>query len=1308
MIVNLGLSLKLRGGFIFALLFALSFTIDSVRADGICDRSLEVRVALLRDVISRRVEKGQDSFLRCEEVSAEDLTQVESVFLFDRSIEHLQVDDFAGLENLRYLDLGANRIRDLPTGIFRDLVSLEYLDLSENNLSDLGDELVPLSQLTHLYLYENQITSLKSQVFASLTRLEVMLIGGNRLTALPPDLLVSHPEIRELSFSQNYIRSLSDNQFAFTLKLRRLELDHNHLSEFPSRELVKLPYLKGINLIGNRFSQEKQSEIKSTLEYSHQIRVLLSEKERRARVLSLDHRSTAIRAALRSQGLGVDEVEKLDLSHQSIQRLRLDDFSGMESLREINLSQNQLTRLPDGMLRGLRSLKRLHLEGNPLPSQELSRISKVASEMGVVLTYGQAVDPLLLKNGLCDRTEYFQSYLLKRVRQTLLDELTCDSVNGGHLSKIVAISLSQSMPLQEKLLSSDFFGLINLEILSLGNRFQNIDSLFGDFLVQFPRLRELDLMDLPIGDRLNELSPVFQKLPRLEKLNLSHTGLKSFPVQILDAIPHLRSLSLYGNSLSLETKKELIHLSRERKFDLFFERHIERFEHQASDDKPSLDASQEELQEASREGSREASEAEQPVFLLEEGVQGAETRYFSRRVKRMQDFVLKVWHMPLQIRVTYSEPDSGISSQSVLRAEEAKRAIRQLEEVIDAYIRSSFDFYSVDIEYQSGPERVVDYSGRRGKLTLQLPSAQSVLRQHRRRRVERDYVSFATTLSDDEILRELSDEFDWERETYWYFQSGKLSVPRSEIYEGLRRDLQKLLKIDEDLHHDLTRLEILKNTVNQRAEEQDEAVLYTPSEVRFARLVQIRTIIGLQRALNTMARWNGAHQDELFPFRQEVSVVSSYAATVYSAGLEWFLDVVVEKRALLNIFSPSWWSRSELFTLLDARVESGYFNFNGVTSQEIDSGAVRLFLERRADWGLQDFLENYVDLFERIKRYDFTGSDMEPEIQKVLPRMETNLGVVRDKDFGGIRSVKEIIDDFIKNTWKLPFYQITVGVATFLGDWRLANPPPAIQPHQLKDLEDVLKPGDLILIRQEHFASNEFLPGFYTHSIIYLGPEKTADQKGWTELKMSNGVALGEDPRVQDLLREYRTPHHKGRHPNRVIEAISDGVVFNSMEYSVAKDFVVAFRVQVPGEAEEAREARIADSIRVALRYFGRPYDFDFDFATEGEIVCTELLYRAFDDDVNMSVQKNASVKPNIRVPGVVRVMGRDTMPAQELARLVVYQYDHPNPRPEINYPGRRLEMIRLLEMNPKDRDLPALVYDGLDAVGALRNQLER
>ncbi len=198
-----------------------------------------------------------------------------------------------------------------------------------------------------------------------------------------------------------------------------------------------------------------------------------------------------------------------------------------------------------------------------------------------------------------------------------------------------------------------------------------------------------------------------------------------------------------------------------------------------------------------------------------------------------------------------------------------------------------------------------------------------------------------------------------------------------------------------------------------------------------------------------------------------------------------------------------------------------------------------------------------------------------------------------------------------------PLYEVQSAVAEWMGDTRVVERRPAIHSQQIKRIESELRPGDILLQRREWSVGNAFLPGFWSHAAIYVGRVEDLRRLG-----------IAENATVQTHLSAYLAPTADGS-DRTVIEALSEGVVFNSLAESLHADHVAVLRPNLT-------ERQIAQAIVTAFEYHGRPYDFEFDFATADKLVCTELVYRAYDGLLQFDL---------------VRIMGRHTLPAAAIAR---------------------------------------------------------
>jgi hypothetical protein len=242
------------------------------------------------------------------------------------------------------------------------------------------------------------------------------------------------------------------------------------------------------------------------------------------------------------------------------------------------------------------------------------------------------------------------------------------------------------------------------------------------------------------------------------------------------------------------------------------------------------------------------------------------------------------------------------------------------------------------------------------------------------------------------------------------------------------------------------------------------------------------------------------------------------------------------------------------------------------------------------------------------------------------------------------------------------WFPVQAGIADWMGDTRLLPKDRAlVSPAQVAALGTVLEPGDLLLARREGYLSNMGIPGFWPHSVLYVGtPEERRraladpDVVAWVQAR---GQADGDFEAL--LARTHPAAYGRavaadGGVPRRALEAISEGVAFTTLDHAAGADHVAALRPRLPAVEKAAALLR-------AFGYAGRPYDFDFDFRTDAALVCSELIYKAYEPGPG---------RQGLRLP-LVEVLGRPVLPPSEIVRL----FDV-----ELGTPAAQLELVRFLD----------------------------
>lgn len=152
---------------------------------------------------------------------------------------------------------------------------------------------------------------------------------------------------------------------------------------------------------------------------------------------------------------------------------------------------------------------------------------------------------------------------------------------------------------------------------------------------------------------------------------------------------------------------------------------------------------------------------------------------------------------------------------------------------------------------------------------------------------------------------------------------------------------------------------------------------------------------------------------------------------------------------------------------------------------------------------------------------------------------------------------------------------------------------PQIPENIVQSLKPLLRPGDVFVVRKEFALTNYFLPGHWPHAALHLGTPEQLKELGVAS--STNGS--------RHWSRIDQTANQSG---HCVLEAMKDGVLLRCLASPLASDSFVILRPQLSPE-------QIGKGLERVLSHEGKGYDFDFDFGRSDRLVCTEVVYRAFD-----------------------------------------------------------------------------------------------
>ncbi|XP_070571303.1 leucine-rich repeat protein soc-2-like [Ptychodera flava] len=295
------------------------------------------------------------------------VSNLESLNLRSNSLRSFAPQAVWPLKNLRTLDIGKNRIKEmynLNKVQFKDSLeefhldenkldefpgqlcyfkNLKILNVSRNNLKRLPYALGHVSNLTDLNAAETQLTVVYTSI-TRLTNLTHLNLSGNNISSLPVGM-EKLTKLKILNLKNNALTSLSDD----VTKLENLEeliLSDNRLRSIPGG----MSNMKGLQRLSLSNNPIKDVSVLKDLDH-----------------LKLLHLSDCLISIL-------PDLSKLrDLEHLNLSGNSLSDLTNITkatNLQELDLSRNGIKTLPQKMP-DLALLKHLDISGNDVENIDM-------------------------------------------------------------------------------------------------------------------------------------------------------------------------------------------------------------------------------------------------------------------------------------------------------------------------------------------------------------------------------------------------------------------------------------------------------------------------------------------------------------------------------------------------------------------------------------------------------------------------------------------------------------------------------------------------------------------------------------------------------------------------------------------------------------------------------------------------------------------------------------------------------------------------------------------------------------------------
>jgi hypothetical protein len=196
-----------------------------------------------------------------------------------------------------------------------------------------------------------------------------------------------------------------------------------------------------------------------------------------------------------------------------------------------------------------------------------------------------------------------------------------------------------------------------------------------------------------------------------------------------------------------------------------------------------------------------------------------------------------------------------------------------------------------------------------------------------------------------------------------------------------------------------------------------------------------------------------------------------------------------------------------------------------------------------------------------------------------------------------IENPLDLLERFAFDAW----FPVQKKVAVEMSYIRTATRDYLITPETISQYTSRFEPCDIMLQRRNWHMTNIGIPGFWPHTALYLGSvDELADYFADLEFDAMDTIKTTYPAAYATLQSQ-----DEDGYVYRVIESIRPGVVLQSLEKSANCDYLAVVRPNLS-------KAQKFEVVMHALSHLGKPYDLNFDFATDNELVCSELVYKSF------------------------------------------------------------------------------------------------
>lgn len=440
--------------------------------------------------------------------------------LSGNSLAHINADIFSGLEtSLRELRVSHNRITGIGS-VPLTLKKLKVLDLSDNDIVDVPrNAFIGLENLLYLNMSHNiHLVPFPVTILSTLTKLKTIDFSMTGMKTLPIELFVNSQDLEVIVLKNNAIQEISDGTFANLRNITIIDLSFNHIMSIRASAFVNLMSIRKLNLKGNQLS--------------------------------------AFKGEFFNTGTGLEEI---DISDNQLSYLFPSSFRIHPRLRRLIISNNKFNFFPSELVASLQYLEYVDLSGNQLKSVDeldfarLPRLRTLLMSRNELETLSEMAFHNSTQLQIVDLSENKLDRIGERTFEGLV-RLEMLNLEGNRLSELPETIFERSKlhMLENINLGRNRFEIAPLKALQRQYFFVSSVNLHHNKIRQIPsedstmvNIKKLDLSFNPLDDET--LSNILSEPKTVRELNLAGVGLKE--ISSLET-PFLQKLNLSYNKLN--------------------------------------------------------------------------------------------------------------------------------------------------------------------------------------------------------------------------------------------------------------------------------------------------------------------------------------------------------------------------------------------------------------------------------------------------------------------------------------------------------------------------------------------------------------------------------------------------------------------------------------------------------------------------------------------------------------------------------------------------------------------------------------